>query len=59
MFLNQAMIVVELSKIFVLFNRVYFVKTLKNDIRNFFVFKSICVHLREPARRLAGGSVAE
>jgi hypothetical protein len=41
------MIVIELSKISGLFNRVYFVKTLKNDIRNSFVFKSICGHLRK------------
>jgi len=44
MFLNQAMIVIDLSKMSGLFNRVYFIKTFKNNICRFFVFEPIRVY---------------
>jgi len=44
MFINQAMIVIGLSKISGLFNRVYFIKTFKNNICDFFVFETICAY---------------
>jgi len=59
MFINQAMTVIDLFKISGQFNRVYFIKAFKDNICDFFVFKPICAHLCKPARRLAGGSVAE
>jgi len=38
------MTVIDLGKISREFNRVYFIETSKNNVCDFFVFKSICVY---------------